>query len=101
MARTTRLELATSAVTEHHYLVTARNYAARMATKVALRNREEQIMAKLKADGLQTTDAPEIGRDGKWSFDIYDPDFTRVEFMEFKPVKEPCCNPYTAEHPKP
>jgi len=44
MARTTRLELATSAVTEHHYLVTARNYAARMATKVALRNREEQIM---------------------------------------------------------
>ena len=58
-------------------------------------------VAKLKADGLQTTDAPEIGRDGKWSFDIYDPDFTRVEFMEFKPVKEPCCNPYTAEHPKP
>src|SRR5580693_2740295 len=58
-------------------------------------------VAKLKADGLQTTDAPEIGRDGKWSFDICDPDFTRVEFMEFKPVKEPCCNPYTAEHPKP
>jgi len=58
-------------------------------------------VTKLKADGLQTTDAPEIGRDGKWSFDIYDPDFTRVEFMEFKPVKEPCCNPYTAEHPKP
>ena len=58
-------------------------------------------VAKLKADGLQTTDAPEIGRDGKWSFDIYDPDFTRVEFMEFKPVKEPCCNPYTAQHPKP
>lgn len=58
-------------------------------------------VAKLKAGGLKTTDAPEIGRDGKWAFDIYDPDFTRVEFMEFKPVKEPCCNPYTAEHPKP
>jgi hypothetical protein len=58
-------------------------------------------VAKLKADGLQTTDAPEISRDGKWSFDIYDSDFTRVEFMEFKPVKEPCCTPYTAEHSKP
>lgn len=58
-------------------------------------------VAKLKADGLQIADAPEIGRDGKWSFDIYDPDLTRVELMEFKPVKEPCCNPYTAEHPKP
>jgi hypothetical protein len=34
-------------------------------------------------------------------FDIYDRDLTRVEFMEFKPVKEPCHNPYTAEHPKP
>jgi len=54
-------------------------------------------VAKLKADSLQITDAPEIGRDGKWSFDIYDPDFTRVEFMEFKPVKKPCCNLYTAE----
>ncbi len=54
-------------------------------------------VAKLKADSLQITDAPEIGRDGKWSFDIYDPDFTRVEFMEFKPVKKPCCNLYTAD----
>src|SRR5882724_3293997 len=46
-------------------------------------------------------DKPEIGRDGKWAFDIYDPDLTRVEFMEFKPVQEPCCHPYEARHPKP
>ena len=46
-------------------------------------------------------DKPEIGRDGKWAFDIYDPDLTRVEFMEFKPVEEPCCHPYEARHPKP
>jgi hypothetical protein len=43
MAGTTRLALATSAVTVHHYLVTACNYATRMATKVALRNLRERL----------------------------------------------------------
>src|SRR6266576_3834792 len=48
---------------------------------------------------IPSTAEPEIGRDGKWSFDICDPDLTRVEFMEFKPAQPPCCNPYTASHP--
>jgi catechol 2,3-dioxygenase-like lactoylglutathione lyase family enzyme len=56
---------------------------------------------KLTSNGLKTDDQPEIGRDGKWSFDIYDPDLTRIEFMEFKPAQEPCCHPYTADHPTP
>src|SRR6266550_2270177 len=30
--------------------------------------------ARLREHGLKTTGEPEIGRDGKWSFDIYDPD---------------------------
>ena len=34
-----------------------------------------------------------IGRDGKWQLNLYDPDFTRIEFMEFKPVRTPCCSP--------
>jgi len=56
----------------------------------------------LVAHGLKVTDdKPEIGRDGKWSFDIYDPDDTRVEFMEFKPAQKPCCHPYEAAHPTP
>jgi catechol 2,3-dioxygenase-like lactoylglutathione lyase family enzyme len=46
-------------------------------------------------------DKPEIGRDGKWSFDIYDPDQTRVEFMEYRPAQKPCCHPYEAPHPVP
>jgi catechol 2,3-dioxygenase-like lactoylglutathione lyase family enzyme len=55
----------------------------------------------LVAHGLKITDdKPEIGRDGKWSFDIYDPDGTRVEFMEFAPAQKPCCHPYTSPHPK-
>jgi catechol 2,3-dioxygenase-like lactoylglutathione lyase family enzyme len=57
--------------------------------------------ARLRANGLATKDEPEIGRDGKWSFDIYDPDANRVEFMEFSPAAQPCCHPYTAPHPKP
>ncbi|MFI5057661.1 MAG: VOC family protein [Candidatus Acidiferrales bacterium] len=56
----------------------------------------------LVAHGLKVTgDKPEIGRDGKWSFDIYDPDDTRVEFMEFKPAQKPCCHHYEAAHPTP
>jgi catechol 2,3-dioxygenase-like lactoylglutathione lyase family enzyme len=57
--------------------------------------------ARLRANGLATKDEPEIGRDGKWSFDIYDPDGNRVEFMEFTTAAQPCCHSYTAPHPKP
>jgi catechol 2,3-dioxygenase-like lactoylglutathione lyase family enzyme len=36
---------------------------------------------------------PQIGRDGKWQLNLYDPDLTRAELMEFKPVQTPCCSP--------
>ena len=57
--------------------------------------------SQLYSNGLKTFDGPEIGRDGKDSLDAYDPDGTRVEVMEFTPKQEPCCHPYSAEHPKP
>jgi catechol 2,3-dioxygenase-like lactoylglutathione lyase family enzyme len=61
----------------------------------------KRAYALLCSHGLKVTeDKPEIGRDGKWSFDIYDPDSTRVEFMEFTPSQKPCCHPYSAPHPK-
>jgi len=41
----------------------------------------------------------QIGRDGKWQLNLYDPDGTRVELMEFTPVQTPCCSPYTGPHP--
>ncbi len=56
--------------------------------------------AQLRANGLQSFDGPEVGRDGKDSLDAYDPDGTRVEVMDFTPKEKPCCHPYTAEHPK-
>ncbi len=36
---------------------------------------------------------PKIGRDGKWQLNLYDPDLTRSELMEPKPVETPCCSP--------
>jgi catechol 2,3-dioxygenase-like lactoylglutathione lyase family enzyme len=56
---------------------------------------------QLQQNGLLKFDGPEIGRDGKWGLDAYDPDGTRVEVMEFTPAKTPCCHPYTAPHPTP
>jgi catechol 2,3-dioxygenase-like lactoylglutathione lyase family enzyme len=42
-----------------------------------------------------------LGVDGKIQLDLVDPDGTRVEFMEYKPVKDPCCSPYTGTQPSP
>ncbi len=44
-------------------------------------------------------DGPQMGKDGKWQANFYDPDGTRVEFMEFQPVIKPCCSGFTAESP--
>ena len=41
----------------------------------------------------------QLGRDGKVQLNVFDPDFTRIEYMEFKPAKEPCCSPFTGKHP--
>jgi catechol 2,3-dioxygenase-like lactoylglutathione lyase family enzyme len=56
---------------------------------------------QLIKSGLKLTEAPKIGRDGKWQLNLYDPDDTRVEFMEFTPAEKPCCNPFTGPHPGP
>ena len=42
--------------------------------------------------GLKTTEAPKVGRDGKWQLNLYDPNLTRVELMEPAPVQKPCCS---------
>jgi catechol 2,3-dioxygenase-like lactoylglutathione lyase family enzyme len=40
-----------------------------------------------------------IGKDGKWQLNVYDPDLSRVELMEFKPTQKPCCSDFTGPHP--
>jgi catechol 2,3-dioxygenase-like lactoylglutathione lyase family enzyme len=56
---------------------------------------------QLIKNGWKSTEQPKIGRDGKWQLNLYDPDDTRVELMEFTPVEKPCCSEYTGPHPKP
>ena len=43
--------------------------------------------------GMNPTEKPKIGRDGKWQLNLYDPNYTRAELMEPKPVQPPCCSP--------
>jgi len=56
---------------------------------------------QLIKNGWKSGEAPKIGRDGKWQLNLYDPDDTRVEFMEFTPVQKPCCSEFTGPHPGP
>lgn len=56
---------------------------------------------ELESEGMDLPEKPEIGRDGKWQLNLYDPGGTRVELMEFMPVEKACCAEYTGKHPKP
>jgi catechol 2,3-dioxygenase-like lactoylglutathione lyase family enzyme len=56
---------------------------------------------QLEAKGYTGFEAPKIGKDGKWQLNLYDPDLTRVELMEFTPVEKPCCAEFTGKHPAP
>jgi hypothetical protein len=56
---------------------------------------------QLIKNGWKPAEEPKIGRDGKWQLNLYDPDDTRVEFMEFKPVEKPCCSEFTGRQPAP
>ena len=48
--------------------------------------------------GYHPPEKPQIGRDGKWQLNLYDPNFTRVELMEPRPVRTPCCSPMLPAH---
>ena len=43
---------------------------------------------------------PKIGRDAKWQLNLFDPDGTRAELMEFHAIGKPCCSPFTASDPQ-
>lgn len=65
-------------------------------------NMEKAVTTLSAEDRLAGEPArPQIGRDGKWQFNMYDPDRTRVELMEFTAVEKPCCSEFTAENPTP
>jgi catechol 2,3-dioxygenase-like lactoylglutathione lyase family enzyme len=53
------------------------------------------------ANGADPKEEPKVGRDGKWQLNLYDPDETRTEFMEFAPKEKPCCSEFNGTHPGP
>jgi catechol 2,3-dioxygenase-like lactoylglutathione lyase family enzyme len=60
-----------------------------------------RAVAVLKANGCADglCDTTKVGRDGKVQLNLYDPDLTRVELMEFKPSGETCCSPILGKPP--
>lgn len=61
----------------------------------------KQAQALLEAHGWKPHDQEraQMGKDGKWQLNIYDPDMTRIELMEFKPAQKPCCSEFKGPHP--
>jgi catechol 2,3-dioxygenase-like lactoylglutathione lyase family enzyme len=65
-------------------------------------NMEKSVTTLSSEDRLGgTDDRPQMGKDGKWQFNLFDPDKTRVELMEFSAVEKPCCSSFTASNPTP
>jgi catechol 2,3-dioxygenase-like lactoylglutathione lyase family enzyme len=63
-------------------------------------NMEQAVQTLYQQDRLPPRhDGPQMGKDGKWQANLYDPDGTRVELMEFQPVMKPCCSDFTAASP--
>jgi catechol 2,3-dioxygenase-like lactoylglutathione lyase family enzyme len=63
-------------------------------------NMEESVTKLWNGDRLgDARPQPQIGRDGKWQFNDYDPDHTRVEVMEYSAKGKPCCSEFTAANP--
>jgi catechol 2,3-dioxygenase-like lactoylglutathione lyase family enzyme len=57
------------------------------------------LEAGKRLEGRHGEAPTKVGLDGKYEFNMYDPDGVRVELMNFKPTEKPCCSPYTADHP--
>lgn len=61
----------------------------------------KQAEATLEAHGWKPhgSEHTQLGKDGKWQLNVYDPDLIRVELMEFKPAEKPCCSDFQGPHP--
>jgi len=65
--------------------------------------RMQTVLHDLQRNGCEEKmcTAIQAGKDGKIQLNLFDPDQTRVEYMEFTPAMEPCCSPFTGPHPRP
>jgi len=60
---------------------------------------EEYKKIEARLDNSKHDQGPKIGKDGKWQFNLYDPDGIRLELMNFHASEKPCCSPFTAQDP--
>ena len=63
--------------------------------------RMQEVLADLQRNGCTDKACTSIqaGRDGKIQLNLYDPDMTRVEYMEFTPAMKPCCSAFAGTQP--
>ena len=67
---------------------------------LGVQNMEQSVNLLYEGDRLTAKHSPpQMGRDGKWQLNMYDPDGTRAEMMEFQPAVKPCCSPFLAASP--
>ena len=67
---------------------------------LGVENIERSYDVLFERDGLTGRHSPaQLGRDGKWQLNLYDPDGTRAELMEFQPAEKPCCSPFLQPSP--
>src|ERR1700691_4044885 len=67
---------------------------------LGVQNMEKSVDLLYEGDRLTARHSPpQIGRDGKWQLNLYAPDGTRAELMEFQPYVKPCCSPFLAASP--
>ena len=58
-------------------------------------------MSGMPGSAAHADKEPKVGKDGKYQFNMYDPDGIRLELMEFHAVEKPCCSSFTADDPTP
>jgi len=58
-----------------------------------------KVLAAANRLGQTHDPGPKMGKDGKGQFNMYDPDGTRLELMNFRATEKPCCSAFTAEDP--
>ena len=61
----------------------------------------KKLQSENRLKDVHADQGPKVGKDGKYQFNMYDPDGIRLELMEFHAVEKPCCSEFTAEDPKP
>lgn len=79
--------------------VTAKQLGVLNHFSIGVPNMEQAVTTLYRENRMDPQNKPQMGKDGKWQANLYDPDGTRVELMEFQNSMDPCCSSFTANNP--